>query len=165
LPDAAGYFGLTSDFTVAGVITNTGRIPEPAAGAAQVEAAIGQGTIRTTPFGMALVAATVAHGRTPVPRLIREIETEGVRPPALPGGVAGALRSMMSDVVTGGTARELAGYGGVRGKTGTAQFGDGTRSHGWFIGYRGDLAFSVLVVDGGSSKAAVAATGTFLAGL
>jgi hypothetical protein len=165
LPNAAGYFGLTSDFTVAGVTTNTGQIPEPAPGAAQVEAAIGQGTIRTTPFGMALVAATVAQGRTPVPRLIREIETEGVQPPALPGGVAGALRSMMSDVVTGGTARELAGYGGVRGKTGTAQFGDGTRSHGWFIGYRGDLAFSVLVVEGGSSKVAVAATGTFLSGL
>lgn len=165
LPDAAGYFGLTSDFTVAGVTTNTGRIPEPAPGAAQVEAAIGQGTIRTTPFGMALVAATVANGRTPVPRLIREVETEGVQPPALPGGVAGSLRAMMGDVVTGGTARELAGYGGVRGKTGTAQFGDGTRSHGWFIGYRGDLAFSVLVVDGGSSKVAVAATGTFLGGL
>ncbi|WP_447003077.1 penicillin-binding transpeptidase domain-containing protein [Saccharothrix isguenensis] len=165
LPGAAGYFGLTSDFTVAGVTTNTGRVREPAPGAAQVEAAIGQGTIGATPFGMALVAATVANGRTPVPQLIREIKTEGLQPPALPGGVAGALRSMMSDVVTGGTARELAGYGGLRGKTGTAQFGDGTRSHGWFIGYRGDLAFSVLVVDGGSSKAAVAATGTFLSSL
>ncbi len=165
LPQAAAYFGLTSDFTVAGITTNTGKVPPAESVPARVEAGIGQGQMQATPFGMALVAATVANGRTPVPQLIREIPTEGQPPAALPGGIAGALRSMMGEVVTGGTARELAGYGGVRGKTGTAQFGDGTRSHGWFIGYRGDLAFSVLVVNGGSSKVAVAATGTFLGGL
>ncbi|WP_367138012.1 penicillin-binding transpeptidase domain-containing protein [Saccharothrix sp. HUAS TT1] len=165
LPDAASYFGLTSDFTVAGITTNTGKVPPADSVPARVEAGIGQGRVQATPFGMALVAATVANGRTPVPRLIREVETGGEQPPPLPGGVAGALRSMMGEVVTGGTARELARYGAVRGKTGTAQFGDGSRSHGWFIGYRGDLAFSVLVVDGGSSKVAVAATGAFLGGL
>ncbi|PSL52894.1 MecA-like transpeptidase family protein [Saccharothrix carnea] len=165
LPNAAAYFGLASDFTVAGITTNTGKIPPADSVPARVEAGIGQGQMQATPFGMALVAATVANGRTPVPQLIREIPTEGAAPTALPGGVTGALRSMMGEVVTGGTARELAGYGGVRGKTGTAQFGDGTRSHGWFIGYRGDLAFSVLVVNGGSSKVAVAATGTFLGAL
>ena len=165
LPRAASYFGLTSDFTVAGITTNTGKIPPAESVPARVEAGIGQGEMQVTPFGMALVAATVANGRTPVPRLIREIPTEGQAPAALPGGVANALRSMMGEVVTGGTARELAGYGAVRGKTGTAQFGDGTRSHGWFMGYRGDLAFAVLVVNGGSSKVAVAATGTFLGAL
>ncbi|MGM1063376.1 penicillin-binding transpeptidase domain-containing protein [Saccharothrix sp. Mg75] len=165
LPTAAGYFGLASDFTVAGVTTNTGKVPAAASTAARVEAGIGQGEVLTTPFGMALAAATVAQGRTPLPGLIREVPTEGQRPPALPGGVVTALRAMMSEVVTGGTARELARFGGVRGKTGTAQFGDGSRSHGWFMGYRGDLAFSVLVVDGGSSKVAVGATATFLGGL
>ncbi|MGW4113439.1 penicillin-binding transpeptidase domain-containing protein [Actinosynnema sp. NPDC004786] len=165
LPEAAAYFGLASDFTVAGITTNTGKVPPAESVPARVEAGIGQGQVQATPFGMALVAATVANGRTPVPRLIREIPTEGQQPTALPGGVAGALRSMMGEVVTGGTARDLAGYGAVRGKTGTAQFGDGTQAHGWFIGYRGDLAFSVLVVNGGSSKVAVAATGTFLGAL
>ncbi|MEU4445400.1 penicillin-binding transpeptidase domain-containing protein [Actinosynnema sp. NPDC050801] len=165
LPEAAAYFGLASDFTVAGITTNTGKIPPADSVPARVEAGIGQGQMQATPFGMALVAATVANGRTPVPQLIREIPTEGPQPTALPGGVVNALRSMMGEVVTGGTARELARYGAVRGKTGTAQFGDGSRAHGWFIGYRGDLAFSVLVVNGGSSKVAVAATGTFLGGL
>lgn len=165
LPESAAYFGLASDFTVAGITTNTGKIPPSDSVPARVEAGIGQGQMQASPFGMALVAATVANGRTPVPRLIREIPTGGEAPAPLPGGVAGALRSMMGEVVTGGTSRELAGYGGVRGKTGTAQFGDGTRSHGWFVGYRGDLAFSVLVVNGGSSKVAVAATGTFLGAL
>lgn len=165
LPEAAANFGLGVDFTVAGITTNTGKIPPAESVPARVEAGIGQGQMLTTPFGMALVAATVANGRTPLPQLIREIPTEGRRPGALPGGVATALRSMMGDVVTGGTARELAGHGGLRGKTGTAQFGDGSQAHGWFIGYRGDLAFATLVVGGGSSKVAVAATGTFLGGL
>ena len=50
-------------------------------------------------------------------------------------------------------------------KTGTAQFGDGSRSHGWFVGYRGDLAFAVLLTDAGSSKPAVQAAHRFLAGI
>jgi hypothetical protein len=74
------------------------------------------------------------------------------------------VRTMMRAVVTEGTATRLNGLGEVRGKTGTAEFtGDGNRAHGWFVGYRGDLAFAVLVVDGGSSEPAVAAAGRFLA--
>jgi cell division protein FtsI/penicillin-binding protein 2 len=39
----------------------------------------------------------------------------------------------------------------VFGKTGTAEFGSGANppSHAWFVGYRGDLAFAVLVEGGG----------------
>jgi cell division protein FtsI/penicillin-binding protein 2 len=40
---------------------------------------------------------------------------------------------------------------GVYGKTGTAPYGNGPNppSHGWLIGYRGDVAFAVLVEGGG----------------
>jgi cell division protein FtsI/penicillin-binding protein 2 len=72
---------------------------------------------------------------------------------------------MMRAVVTEGSAGQLAPLGEVRGKTGTAEFtGDG-RAHGWFVGYRGDVAFAVLVVDGGASSAAVEVTGRFLSAL
>ena len=40
--------------------------------------------------------------------------------------------------------------GPVHGKTGTAEFTaeDGTlRTHAWFVGYQGDLAFAVVVTD------------------
>jgi cell division protein FtsI/penicillin-binding protein 2 len=39
----------------------------------------------------------------------------------------------------------------VAGKTGTAEIGgaDPTKTHAWFIGYRGSLAFAVLVEGGG----------------
>ncbi|HEX6344651.1 penicillin-binding transpeptidase domain-containing protein [Umezawaea sp.] len=166
LTDAALGFGIGADFTVAGLTTNTGKVPPAQDVASRVENGIGQGTVQTTPFGMALAAATVATGRTPTPTLIREIPTVvNTAPTGLPAGVAQALRPMMREVVTSGTATALAPYGQVFGKTGTAQFGDGTGSHGWFVGYRGTVAFAVLVVDGGSSTAAVAVTGAFLGAL
>jgi cell division protein FtsI/penicillin-binding protein 2 len=39
----------------------------------------------------------------------------------------------------------------VYAKTGTAEFGteDPPQSHAWFTGYQGDIAFAVLVEDGG----------------
>ncbi|NUT95761.1 MAG: penicillin-binding protein, partial [Saccharothrix sp.] len=165
LPRAASMFGLGADFTIAGITTNTAKVPPAATVPERVEAGIGQGKVLTTPFGMALAAATVARGSVPTPQLIREIPTTGGTEQALPGNVASALRTMMRGVVTGGTATELAGLGDVRGKTGTAQHGDGSRSHGWFIGYRGDLAFAVMVVNGDTSKVAVGAAATFLGAL
>ncbi|MEO6089391.1 MAG: penicillin-binding transpeptidase domain-containing protein [Umezawaea sp.] len=166
LTDTALQFGIGADFTVAGITTNTGKAPAAADVAERVENGIGQGKVQTTPFGMALAAATVATGKTPVPQLIREIPTvANTNLPGLPAGIAQSLRPMMREVVTSGTATALAPFGQVFGKTGTAQFGDGTHSHGWFVGYRGTMAFAVLVVDGGSSKAAVAVTGTFLGAL
>jgi cell division protein FtsI/penicillin-binding protein 2 len=69
----------------------------------------------------------------------------------------------MRAVVTQGTGAPLAAINPpVYGKTGTAQFGDGSRSHGWFVGYQGDLAFAFLVVDAGTSAVAVNVAGVFL---
>jgi cell division protein FtsI/penicillin-binding protein 2 len=58
---------------------------------------------------------------------------------------------MMAAVVSKGTAAGVGFPPGVYGKTGTAEFGTGAhpKSHGWFIGYRGNLAFAVLVEGGG----------------
>ena len=61
------------------------------------------------------------------------------------------LRPMMHAVVTIGTASGVGFPPDVYGKTGTAEYGTGPhpKSHGWFIGYHGDLAFAVLVEGGG----------------
>ena len=72
---------------------------------------------------------------------------------------------MMRAVVTEGSATQLAPLGEVYGKTGTAEFTGAGQAHGWFVGYRGDVAFAVLVVDGGSSTAAVEVAARFLAAL
>jgi cell division protein FtsI/penicillin-binding protein 2 len=56
----------------------------------------------------------------------------------------------MRAVVTVGTAKDAGLPAGVYGKTGTAEHGTEGKAHAWFIGYQGDLAFAVLVPDGGS---------------
>jgi cell division protein FtsI/penicillin-binding protein 2 len=114
--------------------------------------------VLASPFGVALLAATVAAGKTPVPRLIEDRSTTvtGEASPITPRVLDG-LRPMMRQVVTTGTARGLGDCcGSVFGKTGEAEFDGG--SHSWFAGYRGDLAFASLIVGGGSSVYAVRMT-------
>ncbi|NIH81196.1 hypothetical protein FHX46_003726 [Amycolatopsis viridis] len=166
LATAASRFGLNADFTVPGITTETGKVVASANSAEQVESAIGQGTVQASPFGLALMAATVARGGAVTPRLWQELATQvntGYQAPPAP--VIAALRTMMREVVTGGTATGLRGAGDVHGKTGTAQFGDGSRANGWFAGYRDDVAFAVLLVGADSSKPAVDVSSVFLNGL
>lgn len=113
---------------------------------------------------MALTGATVVAGHTPIPILISgittKVNTADVAPP--PPTVITDLRTMFQATVTDGTATALGGLSGAGGKTGTAQFGDGTHAHGWFVGFAKDLALSILVVGGETSKPAVAAAKIFL---
>lgn len=154
LTAAASEFGIGLDYTIDGLTTVTGTVPATVDLAERTEDGFGQGKVLVTPFGMALAAATVAAGRTPTPRLIAGTETveNGLNPPANPIALDG-LRTMMRQVVTNGTAKEIDGLGEVYGKTGEAEFQGG--SHAWFTGYRGDLAFAGLIVGGGSSSYAV----------
>lgn len=166
LTDAARDLGIGADFVLPGLTTVTGSVPNADTVAQRAENGFGQGTVVASPFGMAVAAATVQSGRIPTPVLLRGTATpaRNLGQPLRPD-VLDSLRSMMRDVVTSGTATALRSLPDVRGKTGTAQFGDGTQSHGWFVGYQGDLAFSVLLVGGGSSKPAVDAADRFLKAL
>ncbi len=157
LNQAAAQFGIGPDYMIDGIATVSGSVPPTVDLAERTEDGFGQGKVLASPFGMALAAATVASGRAPVPQLIvgRHTEITGERPEANPEMLEG-LRSMMRMVVTNGTAKDLAGYGDVRGKTGEAEFAGG--SHAWFAGYRGDMAFASLIVGGGSSEYAVRMT-------
>jgi len=163
LPDMAKRFGLGADWTIPGAETNTGKVP-PATGDQQVENSFGQGNVVASPFGMALVAATVASGKTPNPTLMRGKPTVANDVAAVPPqSVLQPLRQMMREVVTGGTAKQLAGIPGLAGKTGTAEAGGGT-AHGWFVGYQNNVAFAVFVENAGSSQSALNATAAFLKG-
>jgi cell division protein FtsI/penicillin-binding protein 2 len=48
----------------------------------------------------------------------------------------------------GGTAAGAGLPAGTLGKTGTAEIANGN-PHAWFIGYRGNLAFAIVVENGG----------------
>ena len=164
LTTAAAQYGIGPDYVVEGIPTVSGSVPPTVNLAERTEDGFGQGKVVVSPFGMALVSATVAAGQTPVPRLIegRGTVVTGEHGPVRPE-VVEALRPMMRLVVTNGTAKDLAGAGDVRGKTGEAEFAGG--SHSWFAGYRGDLAFAALIVGGGSSEYAVRMVRGMLDGL
>ena len=154
LTQAAAKYGIGTDYEIEGLTTVTGSVPPTVDLAERTEDGFGQGKVLASPFGMAMAAATVAAGKTPVPQLIQGKQTvvNGEPAPISPKILDG-LRPMMRLVVTNGTAEDLQGAGDVRGKTGEAEFAGG--SHSWFAGYRGDMAFAALIVGGGSSEYAV----------
>lgn len=157
LSQAANRYGIGLDYQVEGIDTVTGSVPPTVDLAERTEDGFGQGKVLASPFGMALVAATVAAGKTPVPKLIegRPTTIKGDTTPISEKMLDG-LRPMMRLVVTNGTAKDIADCGAVFGKTGEAEFPGG--SHSWFAGYRGDMAFAALIVGGGSSEYAVRMT-------
>jgi cell division protein FtsI/penicillin-binding protein 2 len=161
LTQTATRYGIGLDYQVEGITTVTGSVPPTVDLAERTEDGFGQGKVLASPFGMALVAATVAAGKTPLPQLItgRQTTVQGDLTPISPKMID-ALRPMMRLVVTNGTAKDIAGCGEVYGKTGEAEFPGG--SHAWFAGYRGDMAFAALIVGGGSSEYAVRMTKVML---
>jgi beta-lactamase class D len=163
LSEAAGQLGLNADFVIPGITTEAGAVRPAESITQQVENGIGQGTVLVSPFGLALMTATVASGKSVTPALWRDLPTTvsaGYQSP--PRAVLDKIRTMMSAVVTSGTGTALARHGAVAGKTGTAQFGaDGLQAHGWFVGYRGDVAFAVFV-ESADAASAIAVSSTFL---
>ncbi|MFC5289201.1 penicillin-binding transpeptidase domain-containing protein [Actinokineospora guangxiensis] len=163
LSTAASQFGLSADFEIPGITTQTGKVQPAESTPQQVENAIGQGTVQASPFGLALMSATVANGAPVTPKLYSNLATRVITAyDSPPPATTSALRTMMRRTVTSGTASNLAGYGPVAGKTGTAQYGDGSTSHGWFTGYRNDVAFAVLVEAAGTSTPALTVSAKFL---
>jgi cell division protein FtsI/penicillin-binding protein 2 len=189
---AAARFGFGVE-PAPGVPAVTSRVPAPSDPADLAAEAFGQGRVVASPMQMAMVAAAVANGRWRQPRLVAGDPapadpggpgTSGSgsgdsgsggsgsgaaeAPEPLDPAVAGTLRTLMRQVVTEGTAATANLPAGVGGKTGTAEFGTGDPlpTHAWFIGFRGDLAFAVVVEDGGvGGRVAAPIAARFLAGL
>ncbi|GAA3072479.1 penicillin-binding transpeptidase domain-containing protein [Streptosporangium carneum] len=116
---------------------------------------IGQNSVQASPLCMAEVAAAVAGGVWKPAVMTAEPSADSPPPVPLDDGVAEGLRTMMSAVVTQGTAARAGLPPDTMGKTGTAEVVGG-RPHAWFIGYRGSLAFAVFVQNGGSGGAVAA---------
>ncbi|MDF5758027.1 penicillin-binding transpeptidase domain-containing protein [Spongiactinospora sp. TRM90649] len=147
-----------------GVPAVKSSLPKAADAADLAAESFGQGRITASPLVMASVAAAIADGTWRPPTLVGSIQ-QRVPPKEFPEGVAGPLRQMMLDVVTKGTAKDAGLPDGTRGKTGTAEFGtaDPPETHAWFIGFRGDIAMSVIVEGGGGGgKVAAPVAADFL---
>jgi cell division protein FtsI/penicillin-binding protein 2 len=151
LMKAAGLFGFNVDWKLP-VPSSAGTFPEPLDRAELAASAIGQGRILASPVQMATVAATVASGTWHAPTLTTQPEPEAHSARTLAPATAIALRNFMASVVQGdGTAAGAGLPPGTFGKTGTAEFGDANppETHAWFVGYRDNLAFAVVVEGGG----------------
>jgi cell division protein FtsI/penicillin-binding protein 2 len=167
LGDMARRFGVGAPWEV-GVDAYSGQAPAVADAVSRAAAVIGQGEVLASPLTMAMVAAAVASGQPMTPTLLPADNRGGPVAEQLPAALVRDLRTLMRAVVTSGTGQavDLPGLP-VAAKTGTAEYGSApTRTHAWLIGYRGDLAFAVVVEDaksGAHDAAPVAAQ--FLAGL
>jgi cell division protein FtsI/penicillin-binding protein 2 len=150
----------------------SGSVATGADSAEQAAAAFGQGRTLVSPVALAGAAAAVARGQWQQPKLITDpapAHSAAPGPQLKPDSLA-ALKQMMREVVTDGTAKSIKNTPGdpIYGKTGTAEYdnNDPNKTHSWFLGYRGDVAFAVFVEDGGlSTDAAVPIAGKFFAAL
>lgn len=110
-------------------------------------AAIGQGYVTTTPLQLANYIASIANGGTLYkPHIVSQIKkSDGsittIQPQIIRSGfvsrdVLNVVREGMRKVITDGTAQPLKDLSvEVAGKTGTAQFGTGNQTHGWFVSF------------------------------
>jgi Penicillin binding protein transpeptidase domain/Penicillin-binding Protein dimerisation domain/NTF2-like N-terminal transpeptidase domain len=159
LATAAADFGLGGSWQI-GMPANPGSVSTPKDAAELASDTIGQGGVAVSPLDMAMVAASVQSGTWRAPQLVLDpAPPVAPTPKALPEPVVDALRSLMAGVVTSGTgATAFKNFPGppVSGKTGTAETADKTKTDAWFIGFRGDLAFAVVVQNGGIGGAVAA---------
>lgn len=132
---------------------------------------IGQGPFAVTPLQLANATAAVANGGTLwKPYLVQTATAaDGEKrtvnePTALRTGVAtltslATVQAGMRQAVTDGSARAIGDLPlPFAAKTGTAQFGDGSRTHAWFTVFgptdQPEIVVTVLVEAGGEGHAA-----------
>ncbi len=124
-------------------------------------AAIGQGFVLATPLQIVNTVAAIANGGTLyAPRVVSQIRSSDGKVTAVPpvivrqdfidSNILRIVREGMRETVTEGTAQSLQALPVlVAGKTGTAQFGTGHQTHGWFVSFapyeHPELAMIVLV--------------------
>ncbi|MEV4258441.1 penicillin-binding transpeptidase domain-containing protein, partial [Spirillospora sp. NPDC049652] len=166
LTEVAQQFGFNAP-VVGGLPAVRAAFPGAKDDTAFAAESFGQGEVLTSPLNMASVAGAAADGTWRTPRIVpadlapQAADAAGRKPEPphrLDPAVKTALHSLMPAVVSEGTARVVNFPSGTAGKTGTAEFGGGDNppTHAWFIGYRGDLAFAVIVEGGGTGAEAAA---------
>jgi penicillin-binding protein A len=166
------YCGIVASHTGPMTAGTDNRVDPPAV----AQSSIGQREVKMSPLQGAMIAATVANGGKQMqPYIVDRLqnadlsiadhtEPKVLRTP-INGSVAQELQTMMFSVVTSndGTGRSARISGlDVGGKTGTAENGEESEDHGWFIGFAlkdGKPIISVAVFlenagKGGSGEAA-----------
>ncbi len=126
-------------------------------------AAIGQGFITATPLQITNTIATIANGGTlyepHVAQAVRyldgrliPIHPKVITEKVVSDSILKVVREGMRETITGGTAQSLRDLPvEVAGKTGTAQFGNEEKTHGWFVSfapYTNPTLAMIILVEG-----------------
>ena len=157
LATAAAQYGVNGNWNLP-LSAYTGTVPKTDADSARAEQTLGQGGVKMSPLGMALVAGAVSSGTWRPPQLVTDpLSTRHpVNPAGLKADRVAALRALMRTAVTHGALSEL----NLPGQDIRAQAGKVTQ-HGrpvmTFIGYRDNLALAVVTSDTGAASSPNAA--------
>jgi cell division protein FtsI/penicillin-binding protein 2 len=158
-------FGIGATWSPSPVPLFSGSVPSAAGEAALAAETIGQGSVRVSPLSMAMVAAEVDSGSWHAPQIL-EGATDTVSRPgaALDPGAMSALRSLMRSTVSSGAAQAANTPGTpVYGQVGLVHSASGWMS--WFVGYRGNVAFTVIESGRTAQLSAAALAGAFVKAL
>ncbi len=157
-------FGIGENWPQLQVPAFSGAVPSASGVAGLAAETIGQGNVRMSPLAMAMVAAAVDSGSWHAPQVI-----VGADPPSGPGvaldpTAMAAVQGLMRSAVSSGAAHAAERSGApVYGQVGLVHSGSGWTS--WFVGYRGDVAFTVIESGKTAQLSAAALAGAFLAAL
>ncbi len=152
IPNAAKALGLGAQWNL-GVDSFSGSLPAPTSPNERAADAIGQGKVLVSPLLMASIAGASVTGTPVAPSLMAD--HPGTKGSAIAAAVTASMNVLERATVAqaGATANSISDLPGViKGKTGTAEFGTDVppKTHSWFAGSRGDLAFAVFVYGGDS---------------
>jgi cell division protein FtsI/penicillin-binding protein 2 len=155
-------FGIGADWSSLPVPAFSGSVPSTAGPADLAAETIGQGNVRMSPLSMAMVAAAVDTGSWHTPEFTQNVpDPEGT---ALNASTMSALRNLMRGAVRSGAAQAASVPGApVYGQVGLVHTGSGWLS--WFVGFRGDIAFTVIESGKTPQLSAAALAGAFLSAL
>jgi len=159
LAEYAEKLGLTEALEFSGIPVAEGRFDAAPKGSGTLSwSAIGQSTDLVTPYAMVRLVGAIANGGTVQEPTIL-MKRSGGSTELLDSDTADRLSEMMNYNVAHSYGESLVPNATLHAKTGTAEVGDGS-SHAWFVGFISgaseDLAFAVIVENGGGGLASAA---------
>lgn len=162
LTTAAKGFGIGAQWQLP-LPAFSGSLPASSSLAGLAANTIGEGDVRVSPLGMAMVAAHVDAGTWHPPSVTSSLaQTQAAAKITFPASRIQQLRTLMRAAVHSGTATQadLAGAP-VYGQAGVAPVSRNLWAN-WFVGYRGNVAFAVLQLSRSPLTSAVPTGAQFL---
>ena len=149
--NAAAQLGLGVDFKVPGLEEVTGQLQSDA---------WNSDSVLVSPFGMAMVAASIARGNVPAPMIaFGQPATTDAHLTSIRSDVVERLRVLMREGVTKPNAQSMQAFSDVTG------IATSSGQDSWFIANRGDLAFAVFIKDADGADQAAKMAARLLRGM